>query len=101
MIVLHLKSDLENHIKLSDILDNCYENEYSCTADQKCISKTWLCDGESDCVGGDDEAGCGLQAGRDIYRDNVWRVINRDIWRGISREISERGISGCREGHLQ
>lgn len=42
---------------------NCAENEYTCVADQKCILKTWLCDGEPDCAGGDDEAGCGLQTG--------------------------------------
>ena len=81
-----MKSDLQNdiHVNLFGILDNCQENEYSCTADQKCISKTWLCDGESDCVGGDDEAGCGLQAGRDICRDIICRDICRDI---ICRDI--------------
>lgn len=43
---------------------NCEDHEYTCTADQKCISKTWLCDGETDCSGGDDEMGCGLQTGQ-------------------------------------
>lgn len=45
------------------LLGNCVENEYICVVDQKCILKIWLCDGELDCVGGDDEVGCGLQIG--------------------------------------
>ena len=39
-------------------LDFCGENEYHCNGNNGCIPAGWLCDGQSDCLLGDDEEGC-------------------------------------------
>lgn len=40
----------------------CTDNQFACpatnTTTMKCISRRWLCDGESDCPGGEDETDC-------------------------------------------
>ena len=36
----------------------CDDNEFTCT--ERCIPETWRCDGDRDCVGGEDERGCGV-----------------------------------------
>lgn len=33
----------------------CLSGEYRCKDRVTCVQKTWLCDGERDCPGGDDE----------------------------------------------
>lgn len=38
--------------------DFCGENEYHCNGNNGCIPAGWLCDGQSDCLLGDDEEGC-------------------------------------------
>ena len=35
----------------------CPSNEYICSSG-KCIPKNWLCDAETDCPSGEDEANC-------------------------------------------
>ena len=37
--------------------DSCPEGTFQCS-DGKCISKSWLCDGENDCSDGEDEQNC-------------------------------------------
>ncbi|KAI1704155.1 low-density lipoprotein receptor domain class A domain-containing protein [Ditylenchus destructor] len=36
----------------------CYNDMYQCPGSGRCIPKSWLCDGESDCEDGKDEANC-------------------------------------------
>ena len=37
--------------------ENCPEDYHKCS-DGSCITNNWVCDGESDCQGGDDESNC-------------------------------------------
>ena len=37
--------------------DSCPNGTFQCS-DGKCISKSWLCDGENDCSDGQDEQNC-------------------------------------------
>ena len=42
-------------------LETCTKNEFHCGADT-CIPSSWLCDGNADCLNGEDEhpkSGCG------------------------------------------
>ena len=52
-----MESHLENNHK-NVCLDFCGENEYHCNGNNGCIPAGWLCDGQSDCLLGDDEEGC-------------------------------------------
>lgn len=40
----------------------CAASEFKCPQDGLCIRQNQLCDGVSDCVGGDDEANCEYRA---------------------------------------
>ena len=33
----------------------CKKNQFRCKNTGSCIPQSWVCDGEKDCVGGDDE----------------------------------------------
>jgi hypothetical protein len=35
----------------------CKDDEFTCK--ERCISPSWRCDGEKDCLGGEDEENCG------------------------------------------
>ncbi len=39
----------------------CGEREFMCFVGNACISALWRCDGEPDCPGGSDEAGCEVE----------------------------------------
>ena len=41
----------------------CYTSEFLCQTENKCIPRSWVCDGNPDCKDGADEqisAGCGM-----------------------------------------
>jgi len=38
------------------LLGICADDQFVCPADNKCISNTWLCDGDDDCGDASDEA---------------------------------------------
>ena len=36
----------------------CTSTENLCSGSDKCIDKSWVCDGDEDCPNGDDERDC-------------------------------------------
>ena len=38
--------------------DTCDDDEFYCSLENECIPRDWHCDGESDCVGDEDEKNC-------------------------------------------
>lgn len=48
-----------NHLSLCFTLTHCSVDYYSCAVYRNCIPTGKLCDGEFDCILGDDELDCG------------------------------------------
>jgi hypothetical protein len=57
MILSHkyLSSDLKNCSVIIRRESSCVQAEYQCKDGITCIHRSWVCDGEQDCPGGDDE----------------------------------------------
>ena len=41
------------------LFSDCNEEEFMCHEESRCLPKEWLCDGEVECEGGQDEEDCG------------------------------------------
>ncbi|XP_077490505.1 neurotrypsin-like [Amblyomma americanum] len=64
------------------VVKKCSENEFQCSPDQ-CIRKEWICDGDTDCRNGRDEAGC----------DRLLELFQKTPMRRMSRYESARYFS--------
>ncbi|HBU49492.1 MAG TPA: hypothetical protein DEB46_14390, partial [Myxococcales bacterium] len=47
----------------------CLEGQFQCAGDSTCIPEAWVCDGQNDCAGGDDEPADCLPPGADAGPD--------------------------------
>ena len=51
----------------------CFFDEYKCPVGGACIFQSWVCDGQDDCPGGDDELDCESRCHGSVCR-YVWNV---------------------------
>lgn len=50
------------HVAVPDVDSMCSTDTFRCqTALPQCISLNWVCDGDEDCLNGEDEANCGME----------------------------------------
>lgn len=56
----------------------CMEHQFKCHKENKCISKTLQCNGNSDCMDGEDENECRMWIMFNLNINCIWRKMNKN-----------------------
>lgn len=61
------QDDTDDTVSITDQPLECTEHQFRCERSSRCVPKSWLCDGDSDCEDGSDEKNCVIKPCADNF----------------------------------